>query len=383
MTIPSVDRQSRCLFVIQNFKQGHGGGPESIRLAAHALKDISVTCDTWDGYHHTKEIGDLAMLPEKFPDDSPAVSLDSDGYDWIVAVGPWQPPQVLWRILKSRAARKKFFYLPRGGLCQAEFVRRRDIKKVPYLWLVEIFWLLIAKNILFSSSKELDYSVAPVGFFRGKAKIAPDFFLPSWSTSQINAVSRPLRVATMGELHPRKGIKELVEAFLKWVDASGLRNSDIELIIAGGPRPGYEWYVDEVQEALQRSPNRGLVSFVGAVEHSARQEFYETTNIFVVASHFESFGLTVLEALSSRCHVVTSPDLGVLEHLEETHNVSIAKTGTSPDLRAALLTAWGKCQASASHPTDDQDFSETIGANNQKALAVWAQMFDIEQTTEI
>ena len=365
-----------CLFLIQNFRQGFGGGPESIRLAAYCLRNTAISSDVWDGKNLVKDIGKLGALPVDFKGSTQCNDLDTEAYQWIVCVGVWQPAKLLMKVLAKSHARQKFYYLPRGGLCKVEFVRLRDAKKIPYLLLVEVIWICLAKGILFSSRLEFEKSVFPITLFRRKAHIGPDFFLPSWPKPEQLPKASIFTFSTLAELHPRKGILELVTAFLDWVQEEGLLN-DVRLVIGGACRPGYEWYLQKVREVTTRSRAGSCVEFAGTITHSDRKSFYQRTEIFVVASHFESFGLTLLEAMHSGCQVLTVQDIGALEYLDGANNITVASGLQATQLRGGLKEAYQRAKNTETRlPEQIDQESGIFDSINLQALEVWKTMLE-------
>jgi glycosyltransferase involved in cell wall biosynthesis len=157
---------------------------------------------------------------------------------------------------------------------------------------------------------------------------ASDLFrpvLPSVPTS------RPffLFVAT---LEPRKNIEALVDAWRESREATGA-----DLIVAGRSRTDFAGI----------APADGL-HFLGEVPDQELPRLYSDALAFVYPTHYEGFGLPVLEAMQCGCPVITSRDPAVMEvsagaaiHVTSAQEIAEAmrSVAADPGLRARLLEA--------------------------------------------
>jgi glycosyltransferase involved in cell wall biosynthesis len=103
------------------------------------------------------------------------------------------------------------------------------------------------------------------------------------------------------------------------------------IFIAGGVRTGCEKYMEPMERFVEHSGLSDSVEFLGPVAHHDRAKFYRDTDIFIATSRFESFGLTVLEALHSGCVTLTGRSLGVLEYVAEDPHLVVCNGLTEND----------------------------------------------------
>jgi glycosyltransferase involved in cell wall biosynthesis len=68
-------------------------------------------------------------------------------------------------------------------------------------------------------------------------------------------------------------------------------------------------------------------------------ELYEAGDIFLYASPRENFPCVILEAMSAKCCVVSTPTDGVIEQVENGVSGFIADSFSSQDLGNALMAA--------------------------------------------
>jgi glycosyltransferase involved in cell wall biosynthesis len=331
----------KLLFVLKNFFQGWGGAPESVRLMSRRLALRGVVSDVVDAGRFHPDIADLDVLPLR---GAPADAFDpmrTAEYDAVLLVGPWQPFLPTWRILRRMREGQPLLYLPRGGLAAIEFEGRRALKKLPYWPLIERRLVDRASGVVFSSEAERRTS-ARLSDHPAPQHVIPDYFEALPATGERPDADATIVFATLAELSPRKGVLELVDAFVHWVEARGLRDS-VRLCVGGAPRPGSEAYVAETRARAEAGD--ADVRFIGAVAHGDRARFYASCDVFAATSRFESFCLTALEAAAAGCGLLTGPELGVLEYLDEGPGLIISSSLARTTLIEALDRALANARA--------------------------------------
>lgn len=96
----------------------------------------------------------------------------------------------------------------------------------------------------------------------------------------------------LGTIEPRKNIVSLIDAFL-WLPEE--LQQKYTLVIAG--RIG--WNCDAEVQKLEEGKSEGKnIIHLGYVSDKQRQILYQEASLFVHASHYEGFGMPVLEAMS-------------------------------------------------------------------------------------
>jgi glycosyltransferase involved in cell wall biosynthesis len=106
-------------------------------------------------------------------------------------------------------------------------------------------------------------------------------------------------VLFLGTLEPRKNVDGLIRAYARW------REHDPKappLVVAGGKG----WYYDQIFERVERLNLAGSVHFPGYIPQEQLPWWYNAATLFVYPSHFEGFGLPVLEAMACGVPVITS-----------------------------------------------------------------------------
>jgi len=160
----------------------------------------------------------------------------------------------------------------------------------------------------------------------------------------------------VGTLEPRKGLDTLLDA---WSSLPPALTEAYPLVLAGAPGWGN---ADTLARIAQLKQTRGLrhLNFVPA---SALPALYAGAQAFVYPSHYEGFGLPVLEAMSSGVPVICTQDTSMCEITGDSallvERGSVEQLATNmqwllehSEARAALATAglerakafsWARC----------------------------------------
>lgn len=100
-----------------------------------------------------------------------------------------------------------------------------------------------------------------------------------------------------GTLEPRKNVAGLVRAFSRLADGIPHR-----LVLAGG----LGWKPGNTLDAIADSGVRDRIVRTGFVPEAHVPAFYSAADVFVFPSHYEGFGLPVLEAMRCGCPVIAA-----------------------------------------------------------------------------
>jgi glycosyltransferase involved in cell wall biosynthesis len=109
-----------------------------------------------------------------------------------------------------------------------------------------------------------------------------------------------LRILYLGRLHPIKGIENLIGACEILALSDALAWS---LTLAGS---GKQEYVRTLQARLEKGPLIGRVHFVGQADPDAKRQLFAHSDLLVLPSHTENFGIVAAEALAHAVPVIAS-----------------------------------------------------------------------------
>ncbi|MDB6171245.1 MAG: glycosyl transferase group 1 [Chthoniobacteraceae bacterium] len=191
-----------------------------------------------------------------------------------------------WEATQARLVRNSSDWLPPGGLPSSAFVRpQQKVREMELADLVLVPSRFVERTIASFSDKPV--ALAAYG-------VDSEFWHPAPQASQ----ERPLRFIYAGQASLRKGIPELLQA---WVKAD-LKDATLELVGV--------WHL--APERLSALPLN--VSYCGPCSAEELRNRYQEAGVFVFPSFFEGFGLVILEAMACGLPVIASdatagPDL--------------------------------------------------------------------------
>lgn len=111
------------------------------------------------------------------------------------------------------------------------------------------------------------------------------------------ADNSPLQLLSVGSLVPRKGFDLLIEAL------AGLVNLNWQLTIVGDDTRD-ESVTKQVQALIERYALQNRVTCTGAVDTASLLNHYALADIFVLASHYEGYGMAFAEALAAGLPII-------------------------------------------------------------------------------
>jgi glycosyltransferase involved in cell wall biosynthesis len=108
---------------------------------------------------------------------------------------------------------------------------------------------------------------------------------------------RPLRVLMVGTVEPRKGHGEVLDAF----DVLWGEGQQVHLVLAG--RVG--WQVEALVQRLRGHAQLGKsLHWIDELDDSGLDQLYASSDLLVMASHGEGYGLPVGEAAAAGCRLL-------------------------------------------------------------------------------
>jgi glycosyltransferase involved in cell wall biosynthesis len=194
----------------------------------------------------------------------------------------------------ARRANVPYVVSPRGSL-QTWSLGQKTWKKRPYWSALERTHLEGAASIHATADMERDevLQVLP----RANVFVVPNGMEPIGDLGAMNRV--PIRIVFLGRLHKKKGFDVLVPALVR----VAREMPEVETVVAGPDDDG-EWA--RVQRLIDVSVPRPAVRYVGPVNGTDRFRLLAESAVFVLPSHSENFGMTVVEAMACGTPVVVS-----------------------------------------------------------------------------
>jgi len=172
-------------------------------------------------------------------------------------------------------------------------------------------------------------------------------FLSEWKL-----VEESVLVGTVGELTPLKGQAEFLEAAVQVLT----QYPNAHFFVAGiDHSPGNKNHI-ALEHLIDELNLREHVRLVGWLEDLAK--LYSALDVFVSASHTESFGLVIAEAMASRAAVVATETEGAREIIQPGETGILVPVRDVDKLAAAILVL-----------LDDRDKRLRLGQAAQQSVA--------------
>jgi glycosyltransferase involved in cell wall biosynthesis len=147
---------------------------------------------------------------------------------------------------------------------------------------------------------------------------------------QLNISPERLLVGTLGEINPLKGQAEFLRAALLIAE----RQPQADFIIAGRDRSEKGEHRAALAPLLSAPALRGRVHLTGWIDDVA--PFLKALDVFVSASHTESFGLAIVEAMASGTAIVATMTPGACSVIEDGVSGKLVPLGDVEALAANL-----------------------------------------------
>ena len=217
---------------------------------------------------------------------------------------------------------------PFGTLSGYTMAHRRGALKKLYFRILERPTLRRVSAMHFTTEMEkIESSVHGIEWGARAFVIPPPINEGGRFTSRSSRTSS--NVLVIARLNPVKRLELLLDAW------PGVRAQipSARLVIAGEGSRDYEWSL------RRRSPLAGTsVTFAGAVHGEGKRALLEDSDLFVLPSRHENFGIAVLEALTAGLPVVVTPEVQLASFVE-THQLGLISEATTEGLANAIVSA--------------------------------------------
>jgi glycosyltransferase involved in cell wall biosynthesis len=177
------------------------------------------------------------------------------------------------------------------------------------------------KNFVLSEWWEKIYRSANIN----NVSVVPNC-LPQNSYHIISKTSSDEKVLlSVGRLAKGKNFDLVINSF-------SLLPTNSKLKIAGnGPE------LEQLKKISASSPQQKNIHFLGWINEYEKNELYNSSNIFVLPSDYDSFGMVYIEALSRGCPVVIGPNPAVMSALSGLEGVFMANEFSVNSVQQAIL----------------------------------------------
>ena len=238
-------------------------------------------------------------------------------YDRVIVNGIWQYLSfAAWR--RYAGSSVPYYVFPHGMLDPwfKETFPLKHLKKWLYWPWAEYRVLRDAAAVIFTAEEERFRARKSFWLYRCREKVSPlgveapliSSNAKSEFLSRYPQLQNSRNFLFLGRLHPKKGCDILLEAFARFRS-----NDSISLILAGPDQVGWE---SDLRRQVTRLNLTNRVVFTGMLEGSMKQGAFANTEAFVLPSHQENFGISVVEALAVSVPVLISNRVNIWREIE-------------------------------------------------------------------
>ncbi|MBI1857512.1 MAG: glycosyltransferase [Candidatus Melainabacteria bacterium] len=111
-------------------------------------------------------------------------------------------------------------------------------------------------------------------------------------------------------MHKQKGVDILLNAFKMY--ASLDKNAFLVFVGDGDGK-----YVNQVKMSVKKNNLENKVLFTGWLDGKDKLSAFVDSNVFVLSSYFENFGMSVIEAMACGVPVIVSNKVGICSEVEK------------------------------------------------------------------
>jgi glycosyltransferase involved in cell wall biosynthesis len=235
-------------------------------------------------------------------------------FDLAIINGIWQyNAPAAYRALKGTGIPYAVFT---HGMLDPYFKRSfplKHLKKTVYWHSILKKILCNANTVLFTSEEEkllaresfpgyrVRETVVPYGSFGPKCDLAAaaDEFISRWPE-----LAGKRLALSLGRIHPKKGTDMLIEAFA----ATLARDPQWHLVLAGPDQIGWQ---KELEALAAKLGIANRITWPGMLRNTLKWGAFAASEVFVLPSHQENFGIAVAEAQSCGLPVILSSRINI------------------------------------------------------------------------
>jgi glycosyltransferase involved in cell wall biosynthesis len=211
---------------------------------------------------------------------------------------------------------------------------RSRLARVLDRWAVRCFFQ--QADVVIANSHGTAQAVEQFGVDRARIKVVhPGLGMPRGAARREEDVGRRgakrwTDILFVGRCEPIKGIEDLLKA------TALLGDCDLRLSIVGETDEDPE-YFESLQQIVRRLGLQTRVQFVGRVdEETELAHWYTRSDVLVLPSLWEGYGIVLLEAMSFGLPVIATRVGGIPEIVSEGWNGLLVEPGNVPDLARSM-----------------------------------------------
>lgn len=274
----------------------------------------------------------------------PWIASNAKKFDCVIVHGLWQYiSQATWRALRRR--RTPYFIYPHGGL--GLWFRRaypvKHLKKAVYWRMLEHRVMRDARAVLYACDEERRQAGISFRPYRcTEAIINFGITAPAGDPSEqrraflakFPGLADKRLLVHVSRLHPQKACDTLIDAFAR----VAREDPCLQLVMVGPDGGATKAELQRRGDALGLGPR---ITWTGLLVGDLKWGALQAADAFAFPSHYESFGVAVVEALACHLPALISDQVPIWREIEADHAGFVARDdveGTERSLRTWLST---------------------------------------------
>lgn len=287
----------------------HGGTSRSVPALCDALEELCVDVHLLVGVQNSTIEGNC------FPKNASRVHLVQTGYGHRLLGGSLFAKSLLSLLEPARTVVHDHGIWLGSNHGVASACRSRDIPRIVSprgmlgswalnhrKWKKKLAWTLYQRRDLLTASAFHATSPAEAEEIRALGLKQPIAIVPNGITlpkTLLAPRNNPSRqMLFMSRIHPKKGLPLLIQAWKK-----AAIPLDWVLRIAG---PDELNHLGELQQLVQQLGIKNSIQFIGPIDDSQKWAVYAESDLFVLPSYNENFGIVIAEAMAAGLPVITT-----------------------------------------------------------------------------
>lgn len=123
-------------------------------------------------------------------------------------------------------------------------------------------------------------------------------------------ISNKKIILFLSRVDPKKGLEKLIPSISNLLK----KQKDLVLVIAGNGRKDY---INKLKDLIRRYDLQKKIIFVGSVKGKNKNLLLQNSNLFILPSKSENFGISVIEAMQAGLPVAISDKVGIKEEIKK------------------------------------------------------------------
>ena len=244
---------------------------------------------------------------------------NAKNYDLIVLQGIWNFP-FLAAFFVYRFYKIPYIVFTHGTFNPESFHGNSTLLKRALYFLYVKRMLIHARHVFFTTNVEHRKLIEFLNI-KVNAAIIPNIVkkqdfenLPPRGEFRAQLAIRPESTAILhfGRIAKIKGIEITLDAVYKLIQ----QNQDVCFIIAGGDEKGYQATLEKKIDALNIRP---YIHFTGMLNREETKQMMVDSDLFVLSSYSENFGISAVEAMYCQLPVILANQVGIAEDIQKAH----------------------------------------------------------------